>query len=191
MVEAVAKKYHIDLDAPVKTIPQDKLEKILTGTAGETLSMHFQGRNDRSATYETAFEGVINNLTRRYRDTQSEYIRAKISEFMSDRPCPTCNGKRLRPEALAVTINDTNIIEVTNWPVNKTLGWFKGLESNVNYCSRPRENDFRTDFQGDHCPAWFSGGCRVWITLTLQRSAGHFPVAKPNVSGLRPRSGRA
>ncbi len=105
MVEAVAKKYHIDLDAPVRTIPQEKLDKILTGTAGETLSVHFQGRNDRSATYETAFEGVINNLTRRYRDTQSEYIRARISEFMSDRPCPTCNGKRLRPEALAVTIN--------------------------------------------------------------------------------------
>ena len=130
MVEAVARKFHIDLDAPVKTIPPEKLDKILYGTNGETLSIHFQGRNDRSATYETAFEGVVNNLTRRYRDTQSEYIRAKISEFMNDRPCPMCNGKRLRPEALAVTINGANIFEVTNWPVNKTLEWITTLSSN-------------------------------------------------------------
>jgi excinuclease ABC subunit A len=130
MVEAVARKFHIDLDAPVKTIPPEKLDKILYGTSGETLSIHFQGRNDRSATYETAFEGVVNNLTRRYRDTQSEYIRAKISEFMNDRPCPMCNGKRLRPEALAVTINGANIFEVTNWPVNKTLEWITTLSSN-------------------------------------------------------------
>jgi excinuclease ABC subunit A len=129
MVEAVAKKFHIDLDAPVRTISPEKLDKILYGTNGETLSIHFQGRNDRSATYETAFEGVVNNLTRRYRDTQSEYIRAKISEFMNDRPCPMCNGKRLRPEALAVTINRVNIFEVTNWPVNKTLEWITTLSS--------------------------------------------------------------
>jgi excinuclease ABC subunit A len=129
MVEAVAKKFHIDLDAPVRTISPEKLDKILYGTNGETLSIHFQGRNDRSATYETAFEGVVNNLTRRYRDTQSEYIRAKISEFMNDRPCPMCNGKRLRPEALAVTINSVNIFEVTNWPVNKTLEWITTLSS--------------------------------------------------------------
>jgi excinuclease ABC subunit A len=171
MVEAVAKKYHIDLDAPVKSIPQEKLEKILNGTAGETLSVHFQGRNDRSATYETAFEGVINNLTRRYRDTQSEFIRARISEFMSDRPCQTCNGKRLRPEALAVTIINTNIIEVTNWPVNKTLEWIKGLESNSKLLSAREKTISERIFKEIIARLGFLVDVGLDY-LTLQRSAG-------------------
>jgi excinuclease ABC subunit A len=171
MVEAVAKKYHIDLDAPVKSIPQEKLEKILSGTAGETLSVHFQGRNDRSATYETAFEGVINNLTRRYRDTQSEFIRARISEFMSDRPCQTCNGKRLRPEALAVTIINTNIIEVTNWPVNKTLEWIKGLESNSKLLSAREKTISERIFKEIIARLGFLVDVGLDY-LTLQRSAG-------------------
>jgi excinuclease ABC subunit A len=171
MVEAVAKKYHIDLDTPVRSIPPEKLEKIIYGTAGETLSIHFQGRNDRSATYETAFEGVINNLTRRYRDTQSEFIRARISEFMNDRPCPTCNGKRLRPEALAVTITDTNIIEVTNWPVNKTLEWIMNLATNSKLLSTREKTISERIFKEiiDRLGFLVDVGLDY---LTLQRSAG-------------------
>ncbi len=66
---------------------------------------------------------MIPNLERRYRDTNSDYIRNKISEFMSDRPCPVCKGTRLRPEALAVTVNEANIVQVTTWPVQRTLNW--------------------------------------------------------------------
>ena len=69
------------------------------------MRLHYHNRDGRQATFDTAFEGVIGNLERRYRETNSEYIREKISEYMSDRPCPTCEGKRLRPEALAVTVN--------------------------------------------------------------------------------------
>jgi len=127
MVEAVAARYHIDLDAPVHTIPKEKLDKILYGTGGEEVRVHFHGRNDRQSSYQTAFEGVIPNLERRYRETSSEYIRNKITEFMSDRPCPTCHGSRLRPEALAVTVDNYNIVEVTSWPVNRTLEWVKRL----------------------------------------------------------------
>ena len=65
---------------------------------------------------------MIANLERRYSETNSEYIREKITEFMTDRPCPTCEGKRLRPEALAVTVDDANIIEVTPWPVLQHAG---------------------------------------------------------------------
>ena len=74
-----------------------------------------------------AFEGVITNLERRYRETNSEYIREKISEFMSDRPCPTCKGKRLNPAALAVTVDDINIVDANSWPVLKTLEWVKKI----------------------------------------------------------------
>jgi excinuclease ABC subunit A len=127
MVEAVARQFHINLEVPVRNIPQEKLHKILYGTEGEEISVSIRGRNERQSSFQTAFEGVIPNLMRRYRDTQSEYIRNKIAEFMSNRPCPTCKGMRLRPEAMAVTVLDENIIQVTGWPVNLTLAWVRKL----------------------------------------------------------------
>ncbi|MGB9799095.1 MAG: excinuclease ABC subunit UvrA [Thermanaerothrix sp.] len=127
MIEAVAKAYDIDLDAPVSSIPEEKLNKILYGTGREEIRVHLHGRNDRQASYVTPFEGVIPNLERRSRETNSEYIRARIAEFMTDQPCPTCKGTRLRPEALAVTVDGYNIVEVTDWPVNRTLAWVERL----------------------------------------------------------------
>jgi len=126
MIKNVASKYHINLDAPISSLPPDKLQKILYGTGTEEVKMVLEG-HDRQATYNTAFEGVIPNLERRYRETNSEYIRNKITEFMSNRPCPTCHGLRLRPEALAVTVDKHNIIEVTDWPVIRTLDWMRRL----------------------------------------------------------------
>ncbi len=127
MLEAVAQHYNIDLEAPVATIPDEKLEKILYGTGGKELNVSFTGRNGRQSTFSAAFEGVINNLERRYRETNSEYIRGKIAEFMSDQPCPACHGNRLRPEVLAVTIDGVNIVEVTSWPVRRSLAWTQKL----------------------------------------------------------------
>ncbi len=129
MVEAVAKRYHISLDAPVSSLPPESVNKILYGTGSEELAVQLNGRNDRQSTYTTTFEGVIPNLERRYRETNSEFIRNKITEFMTDRPCQTCNGNRLRPEALAVTVDDNNIVEVTSWPVVRTLAWIDQLGS--------------------------------------------------------------
>jgi excinuclease ABC subunit A len=123
MVEAVAEMYHIDLDAPVRNITKENVDKILYGTGTQEVAVNIQGRNERQTTYRTTFEGVIPNLERRYRETNSDYIRNKISEFMSDRPCPTCKGNRLRPEAMAVTVDDENIVEVSDWPVLKALEW--------------------------------------------------------------------
>ncbi|TLN19939.1 excinuclease ABC subunit UvrA, partial [bacterium] len=108
MVESVAKRFHIDLDAPVRNIAPEKVQKILYGMGTEEMTIQFNGRNDKQTSYTTTFEGVIPNLERRYRETNSEYIRNKITEFMSDRPCPTCKGTRLRSEALAVTVDDHN-----------------------------------------------------------------------------------
>lgn len=126
-IEAVAHHYHIDLDAPIRTLAPEKLHKILYGTQGEEVAIHVEGRNGRETIYNAAFEGIVTNLERRYRETNSEYIRNKITEFMSDRPCPTCKGTRLRPEALAVTVDGTNIVEVTTWPVLRTLQWVEHL----------------------------------------------------------------
>jgi len=127
MIEAVARSYHIDLDAPVGRLPKEKLDVILYGTGGKEISIRFQGRNERMSTVNAAFEGIIPNLERRYHETNSDFIRNRIAEFMSDRPCPTCQGKRLRPEALAVTVGGSNIVEVTEWPVLRTHAWISSL----------------------------------------------------------------
>jgi excinuclease ABC subunit A len=129
MLEAVAEHYKIDLEAPVSSISEDKLDKILYGTGGKELNVSFTGRNGRQSSFRASFEGVITNLERRYRETNSEYMRGKIAEFMSDQPCPTCNGNRLRPEVLAVTIDGFNIVEVTSWPVRRSLAWAEKLSS--------------------------------------------------------------
>ncbi len=127
MLEAVARHYDIDLEAFVDSISKDKLEKILYGTGEKELQVEFTGRNGRKSSFRANFEGVINNLERRYRESTSDYTRGKIAEFMSKRPCQTCGGLRLRKEALAVTIDNKHIIEVSQWPVRKCLEWIDDL----------------------------------------------------------------
>ncbi|MCJ7625887.1 MAG: excinuclease ABC subunit UvrA [Anaerolineaceae bacterium] len=123
-LESVASQFDIDMDAPVNSIPKEKLDIVLFGTGKEEVTVRIE-REDRQATFQTAFEGIVNNFERRYRETQSDYIRNKISTYMSNRECPACQGARLRPEAIAVTIDGFNIIEITDWPVNQTLAWIQ------------------------------------------------------------------
>ena len=123
MLSAAAKAYKVNLDTPVGELPEDKLNVILYGTGSQEVEMSLRSADNRRTTLKTKFEGVIPNLMRRFRETNSEYIRAKIQEFMSDQPCPDCNGERLRPESLAVTVDDHNIMEVTGWPVERSLPW--------------------------------------------------------------------
>lgn len=123
----VASAYDIDLDMPVSQIPKDKIKIILYGSNGASLNMVLTGRNDRKSTYRAPFEGVIPNLERRYNETNSDYIRDRIAEFMKETPCQVCHGKRLKPESLAVTILGKNIIDVTEMSINTTLQWVKDL----------------------------------------------------------------
>ncbi|HOW06409.1 MAG TPA: excinuclease ABC subunit UvrA [Flexilinea sp.] len=123
----VASAYDIDLDMPVSKIPKDKMKIILYGSNGASLNMVLTGRNDRKSTYRAPFEGVIPNLERRYNETNSDYIRDRIAEFMKETPCQVCHGKRLKPESLAVTILGKNIIDVTEMSINTTLQWVKDL----------------------------------------------------------------
>jgi len=129
MLEAMSHHYHIDMNKPFKQLPQQQQDLVLRGTKGEKVRVHYHNRDGRSATFDAAFEGMIGNLERRYKETNSEYIRGKISEYMTDRPCPTCGGKRLRPEALAVTVADANILQITEWPINRSLEWAEKLAS--------------------------------------------------------------
>jgi excinuclease ABC subunit A len=128
-LEAAAKAYRIDLDTPVRELTQDQLKIVLYGTGDRQVQMTYKNSNGHEFRFSRAFEGVITNLERRYRETNSEFIREKINEFMSDRSCPTCHGKRLNPAALAVTVDDVNIITVTSWPVLNTLEWVKKISA--------------------------------------------------------------
>jgi len=126
-LEATARHYKIDLNTPVKNLPPEKLNLVLYGTHGEEITIHYRNKDGRSGTWKMAFEGVIGNLQRRYTDTNSEYMRERIAELMSEQVCPTCGGARLRKEALAVTIDNENIIDITQWPVLRTLEWVQRL----------------------------------------------------------------
>ncbi|TFH35202.1 MAG: excinuclease ABC subunit UvrA [Anaerolineales bacterium] len=128
MLEAVAQAYKIDLDLPVEELSEGKLALVLYGTAGKEISVQYQSRDGRSSTYKAPYEGVIGNLERRYQETSSDYIRSRIQEYMSEQPCPTCKGQRLRPEAMSVTINEVNIVQVTEWPVLRSLAWVRKLK---------------------------------------------------------------
>ncbi|HEY2980292.1 MAG TPA: excinuclease ABC subunit UvrA, partial [Anaerolineales bacterium] len=126
-LQSAAKHYKINLDKAVNELTKEQMQIVLYGTGDKQVQMVYQSGNGNQFKFNRAFEGVITNLERRYRETNSEYIREKISEYMTDRPCPTCQGKRLRPEAIAVTVDDVNIIEATGWPVNRTLEWAEKL----------------------------------------------------------------
>jgi excinuclease ABC subunit A len=127
MIEALAKHAGFDVDEPISTLNQAQLDLLLYGTRGEEVRVEYIGRSGRRSTFSTPFEGVIGNMMRRYKDTDSEWIRAKIGGFISLKPCPECHGKRLRKEALGVTVDGKNIIQVTEWSVNKTLDWVQHL----------------------------------------------------------------
>ncbi len=129
ILRAVCKQYGIPFRVPVKELSLKQRDVILWGTPkkGEKIRIDYTNSQGQERYYETTFSGAIPNLQRRYQETTSEYIRSKLEEYMSVRPCPTCGGKRLRPEALAVTIAGKNIWEITRLPVDESLLWVQWL----------------------------------------------------------------
>lgn len=124
---ALAKKYNFSLDVPVKKLPQNIIDIILFGTNGEEIEVEYR-KNGRRTVYSTPFEGLVNNLQRRYDETTSEWAKADIESLMREIPCDACKGKRLRRESLAVTVGGKNIDEVCNLSVTKAVKFFAGLK---------------------------------------------------------------
>lgn len=129
LLAATARHHRIPTDIPWRELTPAQRNLILYGSGGEEIPITYTARDGGRRIYRTPFEGVIPNLRRRYRETASDYIRAKIEEFMTRRPCPACGGARLRPEALAVTVGGKNIYELTRWPASRLLEWLKERES--------------------------------------------------------------
>ena len=124
--EALSKKYQFSLRTPVQELPESVRQIILYGTGGEKLELHYDQPRGKGVLYQP-FEGVANNLERRYQETQSDASKREIEEFMSQCPCPACQGRRLKPEALAVTVGGLSIWQATELPVDEELAFFNGL----------------------------------------------------------------
>lgn len=124
---ALAEEYGFSLETPIKDLTEEQLNVLLYGTNGKKIKMTRVNAYG-SGTYLTEFEGVINNLQRRYNETTSEYSRAEITKVMYECNCPECNGKRLNKSALAVTIGGKNIIEFTELSISKAIEFIDSLE---------------------------------------------------------------
>ncbi len=124
---ALAEKYNFTLDTPFNKISKEGQQAIFYGTKGERIKMVRQNEYG-SGTYMTEFEGIINNLERRYKETTSDWSRKDIEQYMTQCPCPDCNGARLKPGPLAVTVGGKNIKEFTDMSIREELAFVEGLE---------------------------------------------------------------
>ncbi len=124
---AIGEKYGFTLDTPVRDIPQEAMQKMLHGTGEEKVTLYWDGPGG-TASYQTAFEGIIPTMERRYRETSSDAARAMYEECMAEVPCPACRGQRLKPEALAVTVGGRNLAEVSGMNIAACRDFFRALQ---------------------------------------------------------------
>ena len=125
-LEALSKRYGFSLDAPVRELSKEQLNVILYGTKGEKLRCEYE-RDGRKSSFTSPFEGIVTNLERRYRESSSDVSKEAIEEYMALTPCPECGGKRLKPSALAVTVGDKSIAEVSDLSIRDSLDFFSKL----------------------------------------------------------------
>lgn len=124
---ALSKKYEIDLNIPFKKLPKKHKDIILYGTNGENIEVYYE-RDYGSGTYQMPYEGVVNSIERRYKQTNSNYMKEKYEGLMSHSECPDCKGKRLRAESLAVTVNGINISDMTNMTILECMNFIDSVE---------------------------------------------------------------
>ena len=126
-LESLAEAYDFSLDVPVKDMKKQDLDKVLYGTKRKRIDVQHHTRRGKTYRWRTAFEGVINNLERRYKDTESDHVRSEIERYMSSNPCNACKGERLRPEARAVTVCGINIMDVTGKSIAEASRWITAI----------------------------------------------------------------
>ncbi|HEX4806584.1 MAG TPA: excinuclease ABC subunit UvrA [Conexibacter sp.] len=126
--QAITERYGVDPDTPWQDLPQEQRDFFLYGTNGDKVTVQYRNRFGRRRTYTTGFEGIVTNLERRYKETDSDWAREKIEEYMSVVPCPECHGARLRPESRAVLVGGIAIHEYTAMPARRALAWIRELQ---------------------------------------------------------------
>lgn len=128
MIQSLCKVYGVSLDKPFKDLPDDFVEELLYGKDNTLLTFEFDSKFSGMKTYQNYYEGVVVNIDRRYRETNSDFMRDKLEDFFAENPCPKCNGQRLKPEVLAVRVNGKNIMEVTDLSVEGLIDYVSNLE---------------------------------------------------------------
>jgi len=126
VLKALAKEYNFSLDTPIEKLPPEIVKILLYGTEGKTIKVRYE-RESGVGEFNHKFEGVINSLKRRYMESNSDYIKSEIENYMSDAPCPKCKGARLKPEVLAVTVGDKNIYEFCLMSIKDELDYVENL----------------------------------------------------------------
>lgn len=127
ILDALAKEYHFDLDTPFEEYSQEVQNILIHGTNGKEVKVHYKGQRGEGV-YDVAFEGIVKNVERRYRETGSETMKQEYESFMRITPCPSCKGQRLKPEALAVTVGDENIYEITSMSISSLYEFLEELK---------------------------------------------------------------
>ena len=127
ILDALAKEYHFDLDTPFEEYSQEVQDVLIHGTNGKEVKVYYKGQRGEGV-YDVAFEGIVKNVERRYRETGSETMKQEYESFMRITPCPSCKGQRLKPEALAVTVGDKNIYEVTSMAISSLYDFLENLK---------------------------------------------------------------
>src|ERR1700730_744237 len=137
LLESVSKHYGFSMTTPIRDLKPENIERILYGSGTERIVLTYASKSGRSREYRAHYEGIIPNIERRFKETESEFIREELAQYMAPRPCPTCKGARLKPEFLAVTIAGRNISEVVNYSVLHARDFFGALEDRVPYGVSP------------------------------------------------------
>ena len=127
ILDAIAKEYQFNYDIPYEQLSEEAKHVFLHGTDGKTVKVHYRGQRGVGV-YDVAFEGLIRNMQRRYRETSSETLKQEYESFMKTTFCKECGGRRLKREALAVTIGDKNISEVTDYSIHELVSFMEGLQ---------------------------------------------------------------
>ena len=125
---ALSKEYGFSLDTPVEQLTKEQLDAVLYGTKGKKLTIAYENDSGRRGTFTSPFEGIIPNLERRFRETNSSLMKDELGAYMSESPCPDCQGRRLKRETLAVTVGGRSIAEVSDMPVVKSRAFFSQLK---------------------------------------------------------------
>ena len=125
--EALAKKYKFKLNTPIRDLPPGVLDILLYGTNGDPITLRYEGNGGRASTMTRPFEGIVNNLERRYRETQSIGMRWELEQYMTEHECPDCHGRRLKDEILSVTVGGINIMQLCDMPITGALDFISSL----------------------------------------------------------------
>lgn len=127
ILDALAEEYGFDINTPFQDLPEDIQDMLIHGTNGREVTVHYKGKRGEGY-YDVAFEGLIKNVQRRYRENHSERQKAEYENFMTVTPCDACHGQRLKEESLAVTVDNYNIAELTNLSVKRLMEFFKNIQ---------------------------------------------------------------